>query len=312
MISEAELDAMLYLLDDTDEQVVKTVSGRLMDEGDTIIPLLEQYWVQNNDPLRARRIELIIQAIQKRSLSRTFYRWMESTERDLLQACLMVSKTHYPGQDDSTVLNFIEKMRMDAWMALYNAQTPYDKIKILNHIFFERYGFKGNNENYHSPDNSFINRVIETRSGNPISLCNLYAILAHRLGIPVFGVNLPQHFVLAYCDDTHLEPVVPFNAPEQLVRENFGKVLFYINPFSKGQIFLNRNVREFLEVIKVEPQPEFFEPCDNIEILRRMLRNLHFAYAESHDQERRLQLEHYMRITGMMRELDAGWEEGDD
>ena len=91
MISESELKAMLYLLDDTDEQVVGTVAGRLLSEGAEIVPLLEQYWLTNQDPLRAGRIEEIIRNIQRKELSADFDDWLKSTEKSLLQACLLVS-----------------------------------------------------------------------------------------------------------------------------------------------------------------------------------------------------------------------------
>ncbi|MBM3399769.1 MAG: hypothetical protein FJY15_04300 [Bacteroidetes bacterium] len=299
MISESELKAMLYLLDDTDEQVVGTVAGRLLSEGAPIVPVLEQYWLTNQDPVLAGRIEKIIRNIQNKELSAGFDDWLKSKEKLLLQACLLVSKIHYPGLDESVVVNFVEKMRLDAWMSLYNASNPQDKIKILNHIFFERYNFKGNSNDYHNPDNSLINRVIETRSGNPISMCNLYAIVAQKLGLPVFGVNLPQHFVIAYCDDTHLGPIVPFQPPSKLNREDYGPVLFYINPFSRGQIFLHNNISDFLQVIKVESQPTFFDTCETPEILKRMLRNLHYAYQKTNDNNRLKLVSFYMKKLGM-------------
>ncbi len=305
MISESELKAMLYLLDDTDEQVVNTVSGRLLSEGTQILPVLEEYWLANQDPMRANRIEQIIRNIQNKDLSAGFDEWLKSKEKCLLEACLLVSKIHYPGLDESLVVNFVEKMRLDAWMSLYNASNPNDKISILNHIFFERYNFKGNSNDYHNPDNSLINRVIETRSGNPISLCNLYAIVAQKLGLPVFGVNLPQHFVLAYCDDSHMEPVVPFQAPASLKRDDYGQVLFYINPFSRGQIFLHKNIKEFLQVIKVEAQPTFFDTCPTVEILRRMLRNLHYAYQKAQDDDRAKRVSFYMKKLGMTDESSS-------
>jgi regulator of sirC expression with transglutaminase-like and TPR domain len=305
MISESELKAMLYLLDDTDEQVVGTVAGRLLSEGAQIVPVLEQYWLTNQDPIRAGRIEQIIRNIQHKDLSAGFDSWLKSKEKSLLEACLLVSKIHYPGLDESLVVNFVEKMRLDAWMSLYNASNPHDKIKILNHIFFERYNFKGNSNDYHNPDNSLINRVIETRSGNPISLCNLYATVAQKLGLPVFGVNLPQHFVLAYCDDTHLAPIVPFQAPSSLNREDYGSVLFYINPFSRGQIFLHKNIKDFLEVIKVESQPTFFDTCEPLEILKRMLRNLHYSYQKTDDKDRLKQVSFYMKKLGMTEESSS-------
>lgn len=313
MISSRDLEAIVYLLDDPDEDIIQALSNRLLTEGESIVPDLEKLWLLNNDGIKSARIEEIIRRIQTEGLSQKLKSWMNSSEKDLLEACLIISSIHYPGMDSSVVRQYIEKVRMDAWMALYNAPNPYDKIKILNHIFFERHGFKGNTSDYHHIDNSFINRVVETRTGNPISLCCLYQIVANQLGIPVFGVNLPQHFVLAYCDDTFMDPIVPFHASKTLKREDYGAVLFYVNPFSRGQIFMEKNVRDFLQAIRVNQQEEFFEPCESTEILRRMLRNLHFSYGENKDEYHRNMVEHFMRIAGMMNELDMpGGEPGDE
>lgn len=300
MIGDSEIQAILYLLDDPDEDVANAVEEKLYNEGSSIIPILEEYWTGNADPLRAYRIENIIRSIQTRELKQDFQNWIESPDRDLLQACILVARIQYPGLNRDAIYAHIEKVRLDVWMAMYSAGNPIDRVQILNHILFERYGLKGNQESYHAPDNSFINRVIETRSGNPISLCNIYAIIAQRLGLPVFGVNLPQHFVLAWCEDSNPGSQVSFQAKLGLKPSDFGKVLFYINPFSNGQVFLRKNIDEFLNTIKVETKEEFYVPCDNLEIVRRMLRNLHFSYAENQNNEKRNLIEEYMKIVGLM------------
>jgi regulator of sirC expression with transglutaminase-like and TPR domain len=79
-------------------------------------------------------------------------------------------------------------------------------------------------------------------------------------------------------------------------------VLFYINPFSRGQIFLHKNIRDFLQVIKVESQPTFFDTCNPLEILKRMLRNLHYAYQKTNDKERIKLVSFYMKKLGMTEE----------
>jgi regulator of sirC expression with transglutaminase-like and TPR domain len=299
MLSKSEIEAILYLLDDSDEEVIQTVEQRLYSEGPGIVPLLEDYWTGNEDPLRAFRIESIIRNIQKLQLEQDFTSWMHSDARDLFTGCNLVSRIQYPGLKTEGVEAYVEKVRLDAWMAMYSAQNPLDKVQILNHILFERQGISGNSENYHAPDNSFLNRVIEARRGNPISLCNLYSIVAQRLGLPVFGVNLPQHFVLAYCDDSDKDQDISFHSKGQLRRDDYGKVLFYINPYSRGQVFLRKNIDEFLHAIKVEPQAGFYEPCDNLEIVRRMLRNLHFSYSELQALDKQSLVQNYMRVLGM-------------
>jgi regulator of sirC expression with transglutaminase-like and TPR domain len=210
--------------------------------------------------------------------------------------CLLLCRIQYPGFDERLVNNFLEKLRLDAWLKLYAATEPLDKINILNSVIFGQYGFKGNSGKYHSPDNSFLNKVMETRQGNPITLCCLYAIIAQKLGIPVFGVNLPQHFILAWCEEPGEAQVVPFAPQHRLKRSEYGKVLFYINPFSGGQLFPRKSIDEFLEKIAVSPREEFYEPCNNMEIFTRMLRNLQYSYGENSNHQKLGIIEKLMQL----------------
>jgi regulator of sirC expression with transglutaminase-like and TPR domain len=142
-------------------------------------------------------------------------------------------------------------------------------VKVLNHILFDIHGFSGNTSNYHAPQNSYINNVLEGKKGNPLSLSIIYCIVAQSLDIPIYGVNLPEHFIVCYHD---FEGEIPDN----LINEN--RVYFYVNPFSKGSIFGQNDIDAFLKQIKREPQPHFFTPCSNLDMVIRLLNNLILAY----------------------------------
>ncbi len=303
MLTPGEIKAIIHLLDDSDEEVMRTAENRLYSEGTEVVSYLEDCWSAETDPAISSRIEEVIHNLQQNELQHEFMVWKDTGGADLLEACILVSRIQYPGMSSDSVTRFVDKIRLDAWMAMYSTQNPLDKVHILNHILFERHGLTGNSDNYHAPDNSFIFRLVESKTSNPITMCNLYSIIAQRLGMPVFGVNLPQHFVLAWCEEEVISKAVPYNSDLFLDRKSFGKVLFYINPFSKGQVFLKKNIDEFLEAIKVKPRQEFFEPCSNVEIVRRMLRNLHFSYGEIQNTQKRIEVENYMRILGMEGEV---------
>ncbi len=142
--------------------------------------------------------------------------------------------------------------------------SSIEKIKLINHVFYNQFGFSGNTKNHNDPQNSYLNQVLESKKGNQISLAIIYATLAQKLDIPVYGVNLPQHFILGYIDESNTE------------KEN--GVLFYINAFNKGAIFGKHDVDQFLRQLNLEPQPGFYAPCSNTEIIRRIIRNLISAY----------------------------------
>jgi regulator of sirC expression with transglutaminase-like and TPR domain len=110
-----------------------------------------------------------------------------------------------------------------------------------------------------------ISQVLESKKGNQISLAIIYSIIAQKLDIPVYGVNLPQHFILAYVDESQ-------------ETEFEGGILFYINAFNKGFIFGRRDVDMFLKQLNLKFDKQFYEPCSNPDIIKRVLRNLISAY----------------------------------
>ncbi|MBN2174815.1 MAG: transglutaminase family protein, partial [Bacteroidales bacterium] len=113
------------------------------------------------------------------------------------------------------------------------------------------------------------NNLLETKKGNHLSIGILYIVLAQKLNLPVFGVNLPQHFILAYLDEL-FEELIPS------VNEN--EVLFYINPFNKGAVFTSREIEMFIKHLKLKADESYYKPCDNISIIRRLIENMIFVF----------------------------------
>jgi regulator of sirC expression with transglutaminase-like and TPR domain len=148
---------------------------------------------------------------------------------------------------------------------MMNEASPVEQVKLINHVFYHLHGFSGNTTNHQDPQNSYLSQVLETKKGNQILLASIYSIVAQKLDIPVYGVNLPQHFILAYMDESQQS-------------EMEGGVLFYINAFNKGFIFGRRDVDMFLKQLNLNFDKQFYEPCSNTDIVRRILRNLISSY----------------------------------
>jgi regulator of sirC expression with transglutaminase-like and TPR domain len=145
------------------------------------------------------------------------------------------------------------------------------------------HGFHGDTKTYNSPVNSYINTVLESKKGNPLSLCLIYSIVAQSLDMPVYGVNLPNHFVLAYMDEKRSS----FMINEQ---NEFG-VLFYINAFSQGIIFDTNEIKDFLNGSNLTHSRDFFEPCSNSTIMKRMFSNLIASFQQIGNAEKVLELQ---------------------
>lgn len=279
-INQKELDSMLYLLDDSDERVVEHIESQIMELGSKVLPLLDERWPQEENANRQDRILVLMKKIQQNSLSSEMKLWLSTPEQDLLDGLLIVNKLKDATVTRQAIDNQLDKIKLDAWLELNYDLTSFEKVKILNHIFFDVHQFKGDTESYHHSDNSFISSVLERKSGNPISLAIIYSIVAQRLNIPVYGVNLPQHFILGYVKDFDWPPLLRFNDPSAGSNEQGGDILFYINPFNNGLIFNHDNIHKFLKQLKLEPKEDYFKACSNRDVILRVLRNLEVSFAK--------------------------------
>ena len=124
----------------------------------------------------------------------------DTEQNDLLRGVFLISRYQYPDLEIKEMEISLDRIIKDVWLELNNNLTALEKVRILNHIIYDVHGFTKNTKNFYSPQNSFINQVLETGKGNPISLAVVYIIIAQRLNLPVYGVNLPKNFILAYRD----------------------------------------------------------------------------------------------------------------
>lgn len=294
MLSSTEIHSLISLLDDEDEEVVAHVKDKLISLGAEVVNQLLASKLHFSNTTQLNRIEEVIQTIRIKALLHDLNNWYNNSTHDLLEAVCLVASYQYPQLNQQQIINQLDKIRLDIWLEMHYDLSPYEKVRIINHAMYNLYGFKGNTDNYHAPENSFINVVLDTRKGNPIMLSVVYILLAQRLHLPIFGINLPQHFVCAYKEETSpTQQNDPFNLAEKIDHKQ-GRVLFYINAFNSGAVFTKANLEQFLLQLKIQSQPGFFEPCSNVDIVKRILRNLVVAYEKSN------QVEHANNIKSLL------------
>ncbi len=253
LIKESEIIALVVLLDDEDHEVAAHVENKILSIGTGVIPLLEREWEKTFNPVIQRRIEELVHELQFELLKERFAEWKGGGAEDLLEGLWIVATYQYPDLEVKELTVRIEQLYHELWRQFQDELTPYDQIKVFNEIFFNIFKFRGNTKNFHSPANSMINSVLESKKGNPISLCAVYLILAKRMNLPIYGVNLPNLFILTY----------------KLESESF-----YINVFNRGLIFTRSDIDNYLDNLQLGKQDIFYEPCSNLEIVLRALRNL--------------------------------------
>src|SRR5882672_12702656 len=121
----------------------------------------------------------------------------EKEERiDLARACLLIAGDAYPGLDVERYLGEIERMALRLRSRLPQGYGVEERVVGLNQFLFQELGFWGNTEDYYDPRNSYLNDVIDRKTGIPISLAILYMEVGRRVGLPLEGVSFPGHFLV--------------------------------------------------------------------------------------------------------------------
>ncbi len=263
-MEDKELKALVSLLDEEDPEVLTQVEQKIISLGDTVIPYLEQQWEQQFNPVVQRRLEELIHTVQFDILRERLSAWKQG-DMDLLEGMWLVATYHYPDLELEQLKKDLEQVYYDVWLEFKPEAHPFDKIRLLNSVFFSKLKFRANTKNFHSPGNSMINVVLETKKGNPTSLCIIYMLVAQKLKLPVSGVNLPNLYILVYkAEETQ----------------------FYINVFNRGLIFSKSDIDNYLGHLNLTSKDTFYEPCENLETIKRVIRSLIVSFEKLGDPQK--------------------------
>lgn len=179
---------------------------------------------------------------------------------NLAYAALLIAECLSGPVDNSLYLALLDDIAATVEPAITQATSDEAILQALNHHFFTELKFSGTVKNYYHPENSFLNRVLDLRQGIPISLSAIYLEVGWRLGLPLWGINLPGHFIVGY------GPVV---AP------------IYIDVFGQGRFLREDECVAIAQERLSNPQQikeRYLKPAGKKTILFRMLMNLKQIY----------------------------------
>jgi regulator of sirC expression with transglutaminase-like and TPR domain len=189
---------------------------------------------------------------------------------ELSRAALTIALTDYPDLDIPDYLARIDLLANEVTGRLGSEADIYRSIAALNYVLFRQYGFHGNRDDYFNPKNSFLNEVIERKTGIPITLSVLYMEVAQRVGLRLDGVGFPGHFLVKCVGDGEEIVIDPFNSGEIRSREDIDKMLFDLYG---GKVVFHS---------------DFLASSTKKDILKRMLANLKAIYTNGNDLVRSL------------------------
>jgi len=211
----------------------------------------------------------------------------EDARIDLARACLLIAQDAYPELEVERYMGEIERMAIRLRGGLPASCGAEERVVALNQFLYEDMGYWGNTEDYYDPRNSYLNEVIERKTGIPITLSILYMELGRRIGLPLEGVSFPGHF---------------------LVRLRLRGGMLVLDPFLGGAPQSEEELRSRVKRVIPDgvaddlpaselPLDQFLEPASNRQILLRVLRNLKGIYLKSDKPERMLDVLNRMLLV---------------
>jgi regulator of sirC expression with transglutaminase-like and TPR domain len=189
---------------------------------------------------------------------------------------LLIARSEYPDFDASVFGRVLDEYAAVLAPRLLGVSSVDESVRRVSAFLFGDVGFRGNAKEYYDPENSYLNRVLERRLGIPITLATVFLLVARRLGLPVHGVGLPQHFILKF-------------------RGKDGEV--FMDPFGGGKFLGVKDCARYLSEKHVPFLDAYLRAVTDGEILTRMLGNLLRIYIAQDDQSR------CDRVSGMLKAL---------
>ena len=202
----------------------------------------------------------------------------DENDIDLPRAALLVASEEYPDLDPAPYLARLDALAVVLRERLAGERTPDRQVAVLNALLFGEEGFRGNTAHYYDPRNSYLNDVLDRRLGIPITLALIYVAIGRRAGLPLCGVGMPAHFVVAY------------EAPNRLL----------IDPFNCGRVLSLADCQEMLRQAygaSATLEPAHLEATSPRLILARLITNLKVAYQRSGDLVRALRASEQLSLV---------------
>ncbi|MFM1943055.1 MAG: hypothetical protein RI897_2037 [Verrucomicrobiota bacterium] len=273
-LSVAQQAALVHLLEDDDPAVNEVVRQRILACGEGAIEWLQGYRLDANPVIRKRVLGLL-QFLGRQRADNDFLSLCLShgEDFDLEEAMWSLAATRYPEINVEGYRALLDEMADELREDLPTSGASGEVLAHINTCLFDSRGFKGNESDYYDPENSYLNRVMDRRMGNPVSLCLIYLFVARRLQLPIAGIGMPGHFLCRY----------------QTSREEV-----FIDAFNQGRLLSKSDCIKYLMQVSYGYQEGLLSPASPRRILLRVCSNLHQVYVHFKDREETNRLQRYV------------------
>jgi regulator of sirC expression with transglutaminase-like and TPR domain len=273
-LSASEQAALLNLLADEDPAVYQAVREKILSFGPEVADWLRPQALSRDPVLRRHALEIIGHFDRHRADDEFLAFCLKHGEEfDLEKGAWLLARTACPDINVEAYAALLDSYAADLRERLDFEAGAEKILTTINHYLFKDLGFAGNERNYYEPENSYLNHVLDRRTGNPINLCLLYLLLARRLRLPVIGIGLPGHFICRYQ-----------STAEEL----------YVDVFNRGQVLSKADCIQYLQRGNYSLSEDFLAPVSARRMFLRICSNLHQIYTERGRTEETTRFQRYL------------------
>lgn len=273
-----QIKALIKLLSDENSRIARTIEEKLIEIGDPAIPLLLEAEIEQ--PEMAQRIEGVLDEIRGSRLEEELRLLLDAPDDqqpDLEKGAFLIARYAYPGLDVDSYVRKLDAIAEEVLDRMGTRVSGEETVKTLGRYLFTEQGFRGNTKNYYEPDNSYLNRVVDRRTGIPISLSVFYLLIGKRLNLPVHGIGMPGHFLVKYEAERYR---------------------MFVDCFNAGALLTEKDCQRFLMQAGYGFEAKYLQHSSSRAILGRMLKNLIAVYDKMNEYVKRDRLTRFMEILG--------------
>lgn len=263
MLNEREITSLIKMLDDPDEAIAESIIAQLVKTGLSSVSLMRQIWEINLNPIVEQRIEEIEYKIKTNEAISFFSNW-NASKKSVFDAWMFICEMLDPNFNKETILNFVNKLRFDAWKEFNDDLTTLEKCKILSYVIENMHHISINDDSQTTGSAHYLlSKVVIDQQCSRTGITILYQEIAHLLEVELFGLNYFEYAILGY--------FAPYSAPEEKSRED---VLFYIIFGEKIHLIGNHQLDLGMNI----DDASLYTPTTSDQIVHKILYGLKRAY----------------------------------
>lgn len=262
--TNTQIQHLFRLLDDDNPEIRKIVHDSFLEHSQELIMKKSLYRVDAGNELRPL-LDQWYADLHFDLVKTAFYGLLNRNleDIDLELAVMFLAYWNNPEVDIPALQRQLDHFAQEIQVRMPFTGHPLSFVDHINYYFFKKYHFVGNSTDYYNPDNSFIDKVLETHTGIPISLSVVYILIARRLDLPILGVPMPAHFIVKFDNGT-----------DQI----------FCDPFYGGKIYSREECLAYLKNASIANPIAILNGATNYQIVLRMMRNIKLVYSSYKDE----------------------------